>query len=342
MNKKHNKSFLPLLADERLRLDLESRKCDWEVLEEVDLSHIDISDNEYQTRLDCATMDRDLVNKYKDRLTAGDKFPEILLAADAAQRGKSRITYQIVGGKNRMAAALALGYSATNAVVMYISNESDKAKARDISIQDNVANGKPVSTDVMYEQIAKECISESGGFSEGYPGRMVVSSVCLRHQVPHADSIKKHIERLLFQHECRKLKLKSPTIIDVCAAAYQFLESEGFDDIAKAVCQAGDAKGLASILRDCKRRRLKGVQVVKAIGDFSAGYKPYKKAAAAMSSVARVRLACDALIKQLEGGIASDASVTLEDCNEIDGYISHVLEIGSSVVSLARKKASGK
>jgi hypothetical protein len=224
---------------------------------------------------------------------------------------------------------------------MWIGQDSDKAKARDISIHDNVANGKPVSHEVMNEQVALECISENIGLANGMPDARITRAVCERHKIKKPDSVKKHIERLLFQHECRVRKLHPPAAVEVCAAAYSFVDREGFGEIAKAVCKFGDTKGLPAVLRQCRRGRKFGDAVVRAITDHAAGYTAVSSVTVPMSGVARVRLMCNGLVKFLELALAEDRSVTLGDCDLLDDYIASVCERGSMVVSSLRKKANG-
>lgn len=334
-------SFMRFRSDERIRRELDEKQCQWEPVQEVQLADVEISDNEYQTRLDVATADREVIEKYKERMQAGDTFPEVLLAADRRYRTGGRPKYKIVGGKHRLVALMELGITSFNALVMWVSDDSDKKKARDISIHDNVANGKAVSSEVMHEQIARECISESGGFANGYPDAPITRAVCDRHGISKADSIKKHIERLLFQHECRARKLVPPAVIDVCSAAYRFVDREGFGEIVKAVCKHGEAKGLSTVLRNCARRRQCGDAVVKAISDYSGGYTPSRTGTLSMSSVDKTRLMCDQLVKHLESHVSCDASIGVNGCQMIDDYLANVCERGSTVVSVLRKKATG-
>jgi hypothetical protein len=275
-------------------------------------------------------------------MMAGDKFPEILIAADRRYRTGGKPVYKVICGKHRILAMLELGITACNALVMWVSDDSDKSKARAASIADNVANGLPVSNEVMHEQIARECITESGGFANGYPDPRVTRAVCGRHNITKTDSIKKHIDRLLFQHECRARKLVPPAVIDVCAAAYSFVDREGFGDIARAVCRNGESKGLSTVLRECRRRRQSGDAVVKAINDHAAGYAVIKRPTSLMSSVDKTRLMCDALAKHLESSVSVDASITVRDCELIDDYITNICDLGATVVSVLRKKATGE
>jgi hypothetical protein len=339
--KDRSASHMKLRSDERLRRELDQRQCEWEPRMDVQISDVDLSDNEYQTRLDVATADRELIEKYKERIQAGDTFPEVLLAADRRYRTGGKPRYKIVCGKHRLLSMRDLGVESFNALVIWVSDDSDKSKARDISIHDNVANGKPVSNDVMNEQIARECILESGGFFNGCPDPRITRAVCERHRITKTESVKKHIDRLLFQHECRAKKLVPPSAIDVCATAYYFVDKDGFADILRAVCKHGECKGLPSVLRDCRRRRQCGAAVVKAVVDHAAGYTQSTTTSPGMSSVDKTRLLCDGLVKHLESSVSSDASVTIRDCKTLDDCIALVCERGSMVVSVLRKKATG-
>jgi hypothetical protein len=334
-------NFVKCRSDERLRRELDERKCEWEPVREVRTEDVDITDNEYQTRLDVATADREVIDKYKERMQAGDVFPEVLLAADRRYRKGGTPKFKIICGKHRLLAMIELGVTSFNALVMWIGGDPDKAKARDISIHDNVANGKPVSHEVMNEQVARECIAENLGFANGMPDPRITRAVCERHKIKKTDSVKKHIERLLFQHECRARKLDPPSAVEVCAAAYSFVDREGFGDIAKVVCKLGDTKGLTSVLRQCRKARKSGDAVVRAVTDHAAGYTSPPVVTSSMSSVDRIRLLCDRLIKHLEGDLANDDSVSSKDFDLVDDYIANVCERGSTVVSVLRKKASG-
>jgi hypothetical protein len=339
--KRRDEAFMKCRSDERLRRELEERQCEWEPVRDINIGDVDTSDNEYQTRLDVATADREVIDKYKERMQAGDVFPEVLLAADRRYRKGGTPTYKVIAGKHRLLAMIEFGVSSLNALVMWIDQDSDKAKARDISIHDNVANGKPVSHEAMNEQVARECIAENLGFANGMPDARITRAVCERHKIKKTDSVKKHIERLLFQHECRARKLDPPAAVEVCAAAYSFVDREGFGEIAKAVCKLGETKGLTSVLRQCRRARKSGDAVVSALTDHAAGYTSSAVVTLSMSSVDRIRLLCDRLIKHLEGDLANDASVNTRDCDLVDDYIAKVCERGAAVVSLLRKKASG-
>jgi hypothetical protein len=309
---------------------------------EVKISDVDISDNEHQTRLDCATADKEVIDKYKERIQAGDVFPEVLLAADRRYRKGGHPTYKIICGKHRLIAMIELGITSFNALVMWIGEDSDKAKARDISIHDNVANGKPVSHEVMNEQVARECIAENLGFANGMPDPRITRGVCERHKIKKVDSVKKHIERLLFQHECRSMNLDPPVGVEVCASAYRFVDREGFPEVAKAVCKFGETKGLPTLLRQCRRAKKHGDAVAAAIKDYVAGYTSATRVAEPMSSVARIRLMCDRLLKHIEGELAQDISITARDCDLVGEYIASVCDRGSAALCVIRKKAKGE
>jgi hypothetical protein len=339
--KRRQQNFVKFRSDERLRRELSDRQCEWEPLREVNMSDIDVSDNEYQTRLDVATADSEVIEKYKERLRSGDIFPEVLLAADRRYRKSGSPKFKIICGKHRLIAMIELGITCFNALVMWIGESADKAKARDISIHDNVANGKPVSHEVMNEQIANECIAENLGLANGMPDPRITRAVCDRHKIKNMQSVKKHIHRLLFHHECRVRKLDPPSAVEVCAAAYEFVDREGFGEIAKAICKFADTKGLPALLRQCRIHRKSGDAVVRAITDHAAGYTSSPAVSRAMSNVDRVRLLCDRLTKCLEIQLTADASITAKDCDSLDGYITSVCERGFTVVSVLRKKASG-
>lgn len=339
--RRDDQNFARFRSDERLRRELSERQCDWELVQEVQLSAVDLTDNEFQTRLDVATADKEVIAKYVERMQAGDVFPEVLLAADRRYRTGGKPNYRIVCGKHRLLALRELGVDSFNATIIWIKDETDKAKARDISIHDNVANGKPVSSDVMNEQIARECIVQNGGFVNGYPDAKIVRQVCDRHHISKSESVKKHIDRLLFQHECRARKLVPPAVVDVCAAAHWFQDKNGFDAIVRAVCKHGECKGLSAVLKDCRRRRQSGEAVVQAVNDHAAGYSQSARPSLSMSAVDKTRLLCDSLVKHLETVVSGDASITLRDCQQLDDYLAMVCERGAVVVSVIRKKATG-
>jgi hypothetical protein len=328
-------------SDERLRRELDERQCEWEPVREVSIADVDTADNEHQTRLDVATADREVIDKYKERMQAGDLFPEVLLAADRRHRKSGKPTYKIICGKHRLIAMIELGIKTFNALVMWIGEDSDKAKARDISIHDNVANGKPVSHEVMNEQVARECIAENQGFVNGMPDARIIRAICERHKINKTESVKKHIERLLFQYECSKRKLLPPAAIDTCSAAYSFVDREGFSEIAKAVSKFGATKGLANVLRQCRRAKKSGDAVVRAMTDHVAGYTATARISSSMSAVDRIRLQCDRLIKHIENDLPNDPLVNAKACDMVDDYIANVCERGSTVVSVLRKKATG-
>ena len=340
--KKQNSSGgVKLTADERLRRELDERKCNWELRDDVPFSAIDVSDNEYQTRVDCHTADKELVAKYAEGFTAGDAFPEIVLAAKRSSRTAYQVVYSIVCGKHRVLAAKAAGFLSCNAIVVLIDTEEDKKKARDVSSHDNWVNGKGIPPGERYEQLAQECISENGGLVNGLPPAAIVSQVAKRHSVVRREMLNGHIHRLLFQHECRRRKCVPPAGVDVCQLAYSYVDKEGFTDLVRAVSDARDTKGLVLIMRDGRQRKKNGREVAEDIANAANGYLSGSVSSRAMPAVARVQCALETVRKLMEGKLALDPSVTDADCNSIEAALEHVCECGATVVQALRRKVRG-
>jgi hypothetical protein len=328
-------------ADERMRKEMNARNCDWEIVQEVPVVSIDANDNEFQTRLDCHTADKELVAKYVEAMAAGDVFPEIVLAAQKRHKHSGPVSYSIVCGKHRVLALRESGFESCNALLMWIASDDDRKKARDLSSHDNYANGKATSREVMYEQLAQECISENGGYVEGLPPPAIISQIVNRHSIKKPDLLRLHVHRLLFQHECRNRKLIAPEGVEVCSAAYAFSDKEGFSELIHAVSAARETKGLAQILKDGKRRKKSGSVVASLVNDASSGYSVPAASGIKMTLSSRVVLNCEQLRKLLVSKLADDKSVGERDCEDIEAALEKLCESGANVVHTIRKKVRG-
>lgn len=331
---KEKRLSLKFSADEWLRRELDRRRVRWEPNERVDLAQVDSEDNEFQTRSDVHTADARLVSDYVERSQAGDEFPEVLLAVRSGVAAK----HKIVCGKHRVLMAIKRGATSINALVCIVRDEEDVSRLRDISIHDNVRNGSRVWCERQHEQIAQEAIRENGGYERGYPSHEVMRSVMVRHGIRNNQSVRKHLQRLLFNREAARRRLVAPASVDACALAYHWADREGFDELVRTVCRNGDSKALIATLRDAKHRRLGGTAAASAVMDAAAGY--HGKEARSMRPAEKVRLRCLSVVKTFEEELSS-VTVTAEDLGVIEKAVRDVQAKGEAVVATLKKKIGG-
>lgn len=304
----------------------------------VQMSSVDIDNNEYQTRQH-SIVDAETVDRYVMALQAGDSvFPEMLFAVTPGARKSVAKQLKCVGGRHRAVAHIKAGIASTTAIVAYPKTETDKSKLMTLSRWDNLRNGKPESLHAHYLGLAQECIAAAGGYACGMPTRDVISDIASRNNLTpsHKQRLKKYIRALMFQAECRALGIsRVPESIALCDEAASFLDNERFDAIAKTICANQHHKGLAGIVKECAQRKLRGEKAVEFLRDQSSGFtEPVER----MKSSDQVRLRCKALsdsVVKLEG----DASLTCADIEKLERSIEEAMDVAFAVTSKIKERA---
>lgn len=322
--------------DVGLREKLEQLGLDYEIVR-VSMSAVDVERNEYQTRQH-SIVDRETVERYKMALEAGSAtFPEMLFAAAAGGRKAGAKSLVPVCGRHRIVAHKDAGIESTTGIVVYVKTDTDKAKLTTVSRWDNFRNGVPETINAHYQGLAQECIATAGGVLNGMPPRLVVDEIATRNSLAgrHKTRLKMHIRAMLFQAECRAMRIaKIPDNTALCAAAYEFVDRDGFEDIAKTICANQAHKGLTGIVKECNQRRLSGQQAVAFIRDASSGFSEVQ---AGPTSVDAARLRCKAFSDAI-GKLEQDPSVTKHAVELLEKYIVEAFERAAKITSRVKER----
>jgi hypothetical protein len=310
--------------DVGLREKLEQLGLDYEVAR-VSISSVDTDRNEYQTRQH-SIVDVETVDRYEMALKSGTSvFPEMLFAATT------------VGGRHRIVAHKKAGFSSTTGLVVYVKSDTDKAKLVTISRWDNFRNGAPESINAHYQGLAQECIATAGGVLSGLPPRHVIDEIAARNGLGggYKTRLKLHIRSMLFQAECRSMRItKIPDNTALCAAAYEFVDRAGFEEIAKAICANQAHKGITGIVKECHQRKLSGQQAVAFIRDSSSGFSEAPSGPTA-ADVARLR--CKAFSDAV-GKLEQDPSVTKHAIELLEKHIEDAFERAAQITSHIKER----
>lgn len=326
--------------DVGLREKLEQLGLDYDVAR-VNISSVDTDRNEYQTRQH-SIVDRETVERYKMSLNSGEcVFPEMLFAATSGSRKTGAKSLVPVAGRHRIVAHKEAGIASTMGLVVYVKNETDKAKLVTVSRWDNFRNGAPETVNAHYQGLAQECIALAGGVLNGFPPKSVIDEIAARNSIAgqYKTRLKMHIRAMLFQAECRSLRIpRVPDSTALCAAAYDFVDREGFEEIVKAVCANQSHKGIAGVVKECSQRRLSGRAAVDFIKDSSSGFS---ECPVRLTSADEVRLRCKALIDSLKK-LDQDPSVTTHCVELLERHLEEAFERAAQVTSRIKERQANE
>jgi hypothetical protein len=317
--------------DVGLRERLEQLGLDYDVVR-VNITSVDTDRNEYQTRQH-SIVDRETVERYKMSLSSGSSvFPEMLFAATAGSRKIGSKSLVPVCGRHRIVAHKEAGVTSTTGLVVYVKSDMDKAKLVTLSRWDNFRNGAPETVNAHYQGLAQECIATAGGVLNGFPPKDVIDEIAARNGIAgqYKTRLKMHVRAMLFQAECRSLRIpRIPDNAALCAAAYEFVDREGFEEVAKAVCANQSHKGIAGVVKECNQRRLSGIAAVSFIKDATNGFS---ECPVRMTAADEVRLRCNALCSSLKK-LDQDLSVTRHDVDLLEKHIEEAFERAAQVTA---------
>jgi hypothetical protein len=322
--------------DVGLRERLEQLGLDYDAVR-VSISSVDTDRNEYQTRQH-AIVDRETVERYKMSLSSDScVFPEMLFAATSGSRKAGPKSLTPVCGRHRIVAHKEAGITSTTAIVVYVKTDLDKAKLVTLSRWDNFRNGAPETVNAHYQGLAQECIATAGGVLNGFPPKDVIDDIAARNGIGGAykTRLKMHIKAMLFQAECRSLRIpRIPDNAALCAAAYEFVDRDGFEEIAKAVCANQSHKGIAGVVKECNQRRLSGDAAVAFIKDASNGFS---ECPVRMTAADEVRLRCNAFAASLKK-LEQDPSVTRHDVELLEKHIEEAFDRAAQTTARIKER----
>lgn len=322
--------------DVGLREKLEQLGLDYDVVR-VSMSSVNTDRNEYQTRQH-SIVDRETVERYKMSLNSGHcVFPEMLFAVSSGSRKTGAKSLVAVCGRHRSVAHKEAGIASTTGIVVFVKNETDKAKLVTLSRWDNFRNGAPETVNAHYQGLAQECIALSGGVLNGFPPKVVIDEIASRNSLAaqHKTRLKMHIRAMLFQAECRSLRIpRVPDNAALCAAAYDFVDREGFEEIAKVVCANQSHKGIAGVVKECSQRRLSGKAAVDFIKDASSGFSD---CAVRMTAADQVRLRCKTLENALRK-LDQDPSVSAHCVKILESHLQEAIDLFVEVATRIKER----
>lgn len=322
--------------DVGLREKLEQLGLDYDVAR-VSMSTVDTDRNEYQTRQH-SIVDKETVERYKMSLNSGQSvFPEMLFAATSGSRKTGAKSLVPVCGRHRIVAHKEAGVASTTGLVVYVKNDTDKAKLVTVSRWDNFRNGAPETVNAHYQGLAQECIAIAGGVINGFPPRSVIDEIATRNGIAgqYKTRLRSHIKAMLFQAECRSLKIpRVPDNAALCAAAYDFVDRDGFEEVAKTICANQSHKGITAVVKECSQRHLSGKSAVEFIRDASSGFS---ECPVRMTSADEVRLRCKALTDALKK-LDQDPSVTSHCVKLLENHLQEAIDRFIQVTSRIKER----
>lgn len=247
---------------------------EWDI-QTLPITAIDLVDNTYQTRFDAGSADEEYVLRYKEAYRNGERLPMPLVVTPFSHRNLKEAASSPCCGRHRLEAARRAGAKTATFLRALPKHQGDIDALRDLSLFDNAANGKSISSDETYAYCAHEVISKNGGLSAGMPDSKFIAKMFRRWDGRgiHRQRLVLHIRSLLAKMRCNSIGLATPAgHIDHFASLWAWDSDPAFDALAKAVCPAADQPDVWKALLESKRKRRTAADALAEVANARRGY----------------------------------------------------------------------
>jgi hypothetical protein len=330
--------YLEFAQDDNMIRRLTDLGIEWDE-KEVRIADIDLSDNCYQTRIDAGSTDEEFVLRYKNAYLSGERLPMTLVVVPYSQRNNRDCKASVCAGRHRLEGARRAGAKSATFLRALPKHQGDIDALRDLSLFDNAANGKSISSDETYSYCAHEVIAKNGGLSAGMPDAKFITK-CFRRwdgrgiTKPH---LTRHIKALLAKMRCNSIGLATPAgLVEHFSSLWSWASDPGFDAIAKAVCPAANQPDVWKALAASKKKP--AAEALSAIANAVRGYHPPASQHQDAATVMKWR--CRDMRKLLSK-LDSDMALDFATLDSIESQIEDVYNETHDTVARLRAKLGG-
>lgn len=331
--------YLLFAQDDNLIRRLNELNIEWDE-QTLSLSAVDVDDNTYQTRFDAGSADEEFVLRYKTAYHNGDRLPMPLVVVPYSQRMVKDAKHSVCAGRHRAVAAQRAGAKTATFLRAFPKHLGDIDALKDLSLFDNAANGKSISSDETYAYCAEEVIRKHGGVLQGMPNKKFIDGMFRRWsgRGVNVNTLKQHIKATLAKQRCAGLGLKVPAgLIDYFAKLWSWERDAGFDSLAKAFCANSGEPDVRKILSESKS---KGRTASETLGELAQAARGYRPAGKKMSVARQVELDCRHVRNTL-ARLESDMSLDFESLQQVEDCIESLSSDATEIIARLRAKIGG-
>jgi hypothetical protein len=332
---------LEFASNDRLIRRLTELGIEWDV-QTLPLAGVDLSDNTYQTRFDAGSADEEFVLRYKEDYRNGEKLPMPLVVIPFALRNAKEAIHSSCCGRHRVEGARRAGAKTATFLRALPKHQGDIDALRDLSLFDNAANGKSISSDETYAYCAHEVIAKNGGLSAGMPDAKFIAKMFRRWdgRGVNKQRLSIHIRSLLAKMRCNSIGLATPAgMVDHFAGLWSWTTDTAFDALAKAVCPAADQKDVWDVLKVARKHRRSAADALSEVASACRGYRT--KAIRSKQDAATVlRWRCDD-IRAIVAGLDSDMALDFTMLDSIESQLDELYAEAHEAIARLRAKIGG-
>lgn len=331
--------FLQFAQDDGLIRRLNELGIEWDE-QTLPLSAVDVDDNTYQTRFDAGSADEEFVLRYKTAYHNGDRLPMPLVVVPYSRRMVRDEKHSVCAGRHRAVAAQRAGAKTATFLRAFPKHPGDIDALKDLSLFDNAANGKSISSDETYAYCAEEVIRKNGGVLQGMPSKKFVDDMFRRWdgRGVNINTLKQHIKATLAKQRCAGLGLQVPAgLVDNFAKLWSWERDNGFDSLAKAFCANAGQPDVRKILSESKTKGRTAAEALAEIAQAARGYRPAGKK---MSVSRQIELDCRHVRNTLSR-LESDMSLDFEALQKVEECIERLSSDATDTITRLRAKIGG-
>lgn len=325
--------------DDNLIRRLNELGIEWDE-QTIPLAAVDVEDNTYQTRFDTGSADEEFVLRYKTAYHNGDRLPMPLVVVPYSQRLVKDAKHSVCAGRHRTVAGQRAGAKTATFLRAFPKHPGDIDALRDLSLFDNAANGKSISSDETYSYCADEVIRKHGGVLQGMPNKKFIDGMFRRWdgRGVNVNTLKQHIKATLAKQRCEAIGLKVPAgLIDHFAKLWSWERDTGFDSLAKAFCANAAEPDVRKILGESKSKGRTAAETLAEIAQAARGYRPAGKKMAASK---QIELDCRHVRNTLSR-LESDMSLDFQTLQEVEDCIESLSTDATETIARLRAKIGG-
>lgn len=311
---------------------------EWDI-QTLPIASIDLHDNRYQTRFDAGSADEEYVLRYKDAYRTGELLPMPLVVVPYSSRNVREASASPCCGRHRIEAADRAGAKTAIFLRALPKHQGDIDALRDLSLFDNAANGKSISTDETYSYCAHEVIAKHGGLSAGMPDSKFISSLFRRWDGRgiHKQQLVRHIKSLLAKMKCNSIGLATPAgHMGLFCDLWKWSADPAFDALAKAVCPAVDQPDVVKALSACKKK-----SAADALADVANARRGYFPRGSKPQDAAKVVMWRCRDIRDVLSKLDSDMSLDFATLDKIETEVEEIHAETHDTVARLRAKIGG-
>lgn len=332
--------FLEFAQDDNMIRRLNELNIEWDE-QTVELASVDLDDNKYQTRFDAGSADEEFVLRYKDAYRNGDRLPMPLIVVPYSMRNVKAATHSPCAGRHRLEAARRAGAKSATLLRAFPKHQGDIDALRDLSLFDNAANGKSISSDETYSYCAHEVIIKNGGVHEGMPDEKFITQMFRRWDGRgiQKNTLKQHVRALLAKQRCEAMGLQTPAgYVESFAKLWSWSRDPGFDSLAKAFCIDANDPDVRQILKESKSKHRTAAEALAEIAVASRGYRNGQRQP--MDSATVIGFRCRD-IKKVLAKLDADMALDFQMLQGIEEQIEELASESHETIARLRAKIGG-